>query len=174
MAESQAEKIPGPFNPWPRRNAGAESHQRAEEETLRDPDPKADRQMLDEARWVRSLPEDLSQVEWLRRGAPKPRPDYRLPYKACWACGVRGHKRGSPDCRQPKAVVCFGCGEPGKTKATCPTCSELWESDEVSAGRRKARPDQYLVRRPEIVRAHQKAIHDAGWRHGITGRKAEE
>ena len=90
--------------------------------------------------WTRHgvLPRDLTRKEWLRQGAPKPRPNYALPHKACWACGVRGHKRGSPDCRQPNAVVCFGCGEPGKTKATCPTCSELWESDEVLAGRWKA------------------------------------
>ena len=43
--------------------SASEPHQRAEEETLRGPDPKADRQMLDEARWVRSLPEDLSREE---------------------------------------------------------------------------------------------------------------
>ena len=118
--------------------------------------------------------QDLTREEWLRRGTLKPRPDYRLPYKACWVCGVRGHKRGSPEFRQPNVVVCFGCGEPGRTKATCPTCSELWESDEVLAGRRKARPGQYLVRRPEIVAVHQKAIHDAGWCHGTSGRKAED
>ena len=45
--------------------------------------------MLDEARWMRALPRELSQEEWLLRGAPEPSPDYRLPYKACWACGVR-------------------------------------------------------------------------------------
>ena len=156
----------GPFDPFPRRPITPPQ--------VREPTPKLDRQMLDEARWHRVLPRDLTREEWLRQGAPKPRPNYALPHKACWACGVRGHKRGSPDCRQPKVVVCFGCGEPGKTKATCPTCSELWESDEVLAGRRKAKPGQYLVRRPEIVAAHQKAIHDAGWRHGTTSRRAED
>ena len=130
--------------------------------------------MLAETRWVRDLPRDLSREEWLRRGALKPRPDYRLPYKACRACGVRGHKRVFPECRRPNAVVCFACGEPGKTKATSPTCFELWESVEVLAGRRKAKPGQHLIRRPEIVADHHKAIHDAGWRHGITGRKAED
>ena len=93
--------------------------------------------MLAEARWARALPQELTREEWLRKGASKPRPDYRLPYKACWVCGVS-----------------FGCGEPGRTKATCPTCSELWETDEVLADRRNARPGQYLVRRPEIVAAH--------------------
>ena len=125
MAEFQAKKMPGSFDPWPRRSTGAKSQQRTKVETLQVPDHKPDRQMLDEARWVRNLPEDLSREEWLRRGAPKPRPDYRLPYKACWACGARGQKRDSPDCHQPNAVVCYGCGVPGKTKTTCPTCSEL-------------------------------------------------
>ena len=86
--------------------------------------------------------QDLTREEWLRRGTPNPRPDYRLPYKVCWACGARGRKRGSPECHQTNAVVCFGCGEPGRTKATCHTCSELWESTEVLPGRRKARPGQ--------------------------------
>ena len=154
------------FDPSPRRAVF--------EAPLREPDPKTEAQMLAETRWERALGEDLSREQWLRQGAPKPRPIYDLPDKACWACGVRGHKRGSPDCRRPGAVVCFGSGEPGKTKATCPNCSELWESDEVLAGRRKPKPGQYVIRRPEIVSAHQRMIHRAGWRNGVSGHSTKK
>ena len=92
----------GPFDPFPRRPIPMQQ--------VREPTPKLDRQILDEARWQDVLPRDLTREEWLRLRAPKPRPNYALPHKACWACGVRGHKRGSPDCRPPNAVVCFGCG----------------------------------------------------------------
>ena len=42
----------------------------------------------------------------------------------CWNCGEFGYSR--IDCTLPRQRMCYMCGRPGLTIATCPTCCQDW------------------------------------------------
>ena len=68
--------------------------------------------------------------EWLVEEERPPRISTRPTREAgyarpgCWNCGEFGHSR--IDCTLPRQRICYMCGRPGPTIATCPTCCQQW------------------------------------------------
>lgn len=45
----------------------------------------------------------------------------RSPSFTCWNCDQTGHRHN--DCKEPKNIICYGCGRKNVTKPRCPNCS---------------------------------------------------
>ena len=66
----------------------------------------------------------LPQEEGPRRIRTRPTREADEARPGCWNCSEIGHSR--IDCSRPRERVCYMCGRPNITIATCPTCCQAW------------------------------------------------
>ena len=120
-SESSEEERPLPHHagPRPEEEVGPDPAQEWLDEGVRPeeevgPDPP--QEWLDEG--VRPQEEGPRQIRTRpTREAGEGRP-------GCWNYGEIGHSR--IDCSRPRERVCYMCGRPNITIATCPTCCQAW------------------------------------------------
>jgi len=58
-------------------------------------------------------------VSYLQNNQKTP-PPARKSIMKCWNCGEENH--AFRDCRKEKKIFCYGCGQPGVRKSSCPKC----------------------------------------------------
>ena len=68
--------------------------------------------------------EKWQQEERPRQISVRPTREASAVRPGCWNCGEIGHNR--VDCPRPRERVCYMCGRPNITIATCPTCCQAW------------------------------------------------